>query len=181
MTITVQIIGQDTLTAKLDALPAALQKKLATNLEKAAMRLRDYIRYGELDGQLLNVKSADLQNSIQETTTESSTGVNAKVYSSGNLPYAKPLNDGCAPYIIEPKTAKFLAWPGGEAFDGPAGGKFNAFYGMSGGDQAEMIFAKVVHHPGQWPRQFMEAGLAYQKDDIINAIAGTMKEAWVEL
>jgi hypothetical protein len=156
--ITVEAVGLDTLHVKLSILPDKFRQKLYDAWLVQADKLVSYIKQSELSGQLLNVQSGALHDSIaQENTRNDSTGVTFRVANTGNLPYAKPLNDGCGPYIIKAVNAKALAFEMGGV----------------------MVFAKSVHHPGQYPRRYMEAGLQNQKPEIIEAAQGAMKGAWL--
>lgn len=99
--IKVELQGSDQLIAKLNQLPDKFRDKLYVNLKIEAEELRTFIQEDELSGQLLNVRSGDLRASITEEVTRSSGSVIGEVFSAGNLPYARPLNDGCGPYDIE--------------------------------------------------------------------------------
>jgi hypothetical protein len=155
--ITVEAVGLDTLHAKLNALPDKFRKKLYGNMLVQADKLVSYIKQNELSGQLLNVQSGKLRDSIaQENLQNDSNGVVFQVASTGNLPYAPPLNNGCGPYIIEAVNAKALAFEVGGV----------------------MVFAKRVNHPGQKARHYMELGLQHQKAEIIEAMQDSMTGAW---
>lgn len=174
MTITVELIGQDTLLAKLKGLPDKFRANLYKEMKIQAELLKTYIQRDELSGQLLNVRTGDLRDSISEDVSQSSSEVVARVFSAGNLPYAKPLNDGCGPYDIYPVNGKALMFMS----SGSAG--FNDFYGLSGESaEAGMTFAKVVHHPGQKARHYMEKGLEFRKEAIVDSIQKTLKGSWV--
>lgn len=154
--INVEAIGLNTLQAKLKILPEKFRAELYKRMIIQSLNLKSYIQKDELSGQLLKVKTGDLRDSIAQEVHQDSNSVMARVFSSGNLAYARPLNDGCGPYDIKPKNGKALM------FD--IGGK--------------TVFAKVVHHPGQKPRHYMELGLGHQKPEIIAAIQGSLKGAW---
>jgi hypothetical protein len=65
--------------------------------------------------------------------------MSAKVGS--NNPEVKYAEKGIKPYIIRPKNAKFLVFPGTKNFKG------------------QTIFAKIVHHPGTAGKHFLRNAL----------------------
>jgi hypothetical protein len=155
--ITIEAKGLDSLTARLNVLPDKFRGRLFSVLLVESDKMVSYIKQYLLNGQLLNVQSGKLRDSIfQENIQNDANGVRFKVASGGNLPYARPQNDGIGPYIIQAVNAKALAFE------------------VAG----VMVFAKYVHHPGLKAKHYMETGLQHQKQDIIDAMQGSMKGAW---
>lgn len=155
--ITIEAKGLDTLTARLKTLPDHFRQRMFASLLVEADKMVSYIKQYLLTGQLLNVQSGKLRDSIaQQNIQNDASGVRFKVGTTGNLAYARPQNDGCGPYIIRAVNAKALAFE---------------VAGVT-------VFAKYVNHPGLKGVHYMEAGLAHQKQEIIDAMSVAMKGAW---
>lgn len=63
-----------------------------------------------------------------------------------NVPYAIWVHEGAKPHIIVPRNAKMLAWPASDRT-----GSFD----MQNFGPGSMIFARLVHHPGNKPNRFL--------------------------
>jgi len=94
---------------------------------------------------------------IEPTSIDNFTGYRGYVFIGPEAPYAKWLNDGTDPYIIRSKK------PGGVL-------RFE-----TGG---EVIYRRgEVHHPGLWPRRFMESALRENTDAIVDDIGRRVNAA----
>lgn len=155
---TVELIGKTELLARVTGWTAAVIAEEKVAVTRQTIELQAHVIRDKLSGQVLNVRSGDLRRSIQEEAplTEG-TGVFGRVFSSGDVKYARIHEYGgrTAPHDIVPNKAEALAF-------------------MIGGKQ---VFAKVVHHPGsQMPeRSFLRSALA----DRAVEIGSALKEAAV--
>lgn len=161
--ITVELQGQEQLVGKLRLLPDLFRQKLNKALKIEALNLVTFIKESELSGQVLKVgvgtkDPGELRDSIFEENTQNSTsGVTYKVASGGNIPYAAIHEYGGT--IHHPGSDKL------QVFE--VGGK--------------TVFTNhtAAHDIVMPERSYMRAGLAHQKDEIVAAIQGTLKEAWL--
>lgn len=155
--LTVKLVGDRELIAKLDGLPDKVHRALLRKVTTLALKLEARVK-GKLSGEVLNVRSGALRRSIFNAIEDSSTSVIGKVASSGDVKYAAIHEFGgkTPAHDILPTKAQALAF-------------------MMGG---KMVFAKVVHHPGsQMPeRSFMRSSLADMRDEITTGL----KQAVVE-
>ena len=62
--LTVEIEGEEELSARFSAMPAAIRAALAEKFAALAQRLEDKIRNDKLDGQVLNARDGRLRDSI---------------------------------------------------------------------------------------------------------------------
>lgn len=161
--ITVELQGQEALVGKMRLLPDLFRQKLNAALKVEALNLVTFIKEGELSGQVLKVgvgtkDPGELRDSIFDENTRNDTGgVTYKVASGGNIPYAAIHEYGGT--IHHPGSNKFQAFEVG----------------------GSMVFTnKTAPHDITMPeRSYMRAGLAHQKDEIVAAIQGSLKEAWL--
>lgn len=158
MIVTVDIVGDDKVIARLESMPPAVNQALYVKVLALALKLEAYIKTRKLDGQVLNRKSGALSRSIQNRVERSLQSVMGFVFSAGDVKYAAIHEYGgkTSPHIIRAKNAKMLAFMG------------------KGGTK---VFAKQVNHPGsKMPmRSYMRTGLS----DMTAEISTGMKEAVV--
>lgn len=154
----VELVGKSELIAHLDQMPATVVAVLQTKVQGLAIKLQGHIVRDKLHGQVLHQRSGALARSIQEVVQTSGTGVEAKVFSAGDVKYAAIQEFGgvTPPHDIFPSKAGALAF-------------------MMGGRQ---VFAAVVHHPGSHipERSFMRSSLG----DMAAEIETGLKSAVVE-
>lgn len=152
---TAQIEGDTELIARLDAMPATVQALLVTKITALAIKLQALVIQG-VSGVYLNRRSGDLARSIQEDVTQTDASVIGRVFSAGDVKYARIQDQGgvTGPHDIYPDKAKVLAF-------------------MMGGHQ---VFASVVHHPGSHIKatHFMERPLEQMSAEIIAEIKQTV-------
>jgi len=151
------LTGDRELVTHFDAMPGAVRQALQVKVTSLALRLEALVKTGKLDGQVLKRRTGALARSIHNVVTVSESSVIGKVYSAGDVKYARIHEYGgtTPPHIIEPKKAAVLA------FMGPGG----------------MVFAKRVNHPGsKMPeRSFLRSAL----HDMSVTISTEMKSAVV--
>jgi len=113
---------------------------------------------------LVHRKTGNLGRSIR---VERVTETGALVIAAAN--YAAYVELGTRPHTITPKAAKALAWA-----KGPSGGAFRRLSGATrtGTGRGDMIFARVVHHPGSKPYPFLIPGakIAATKGGLKNIV-----------
>lgn len=150
--------------AKLHAIPALVRGALQRQVAKTAVDLQRYIvrehlsaAQGPSDTQLHRV-SGRLARSIQQRTAFTATTFEGRVFSAGDVPYAKIHEYGgvTGPHIIRAKNVDFL--------------KFTV-----GGNE---VFRKQVNHPGSKipERSYMRASLRENKEKIVDDLTRAVKE-----
>ena len=153
--LTVSLKGADTLAARLESLPAAVQAAVRTKAAELAERLRAHVVDDKLSGQVLRSKTGALAASIGADVTIDGDTIIARVFSSGDVKYARIQEYGgqTAAHDIIPNKAKVLAF-------------------IAGG---ETVFARIVHHPGSTipERSYLRSSLA----DMAGVITGELKAA----
>jgi phage gpG-like protein len=136
------VTGETALTARLSALPDAVQAAVKDRLAQLADALLAHVVQDKLSGQVLQAKSGALRNSIVLEMTDDGQQVTVRLFSRGDVKYAAIQEFGgrTTPHDIVPNKAKALA-----------------FLGKGG-----LTFAKVVHHPGSTipARPFMRPALS---------------------
>lgn len=126
-----------------------------------------YIVENELHGQVLQQQSGKLAGSIREIpATQEGTSIVGKVEGAGGTAwYGRGYEEeGFAPHDIFPVNAKALR------FSAPSGRWFAGFGGQ------DIVYAKVVHHPGSPPRPFMAPALAARMPEIVAGIEAAIGE-----
>lgn len=169
--ITVALVGDDALIARLDAIPASVQAALITKVYALQIRVGAVVKR-RLSGEVLNVRSGNLRASINDSDPPVVTGsaVFGRVTQSGDVKYGRIHEKGgqTKPHVIEAK------------------GKALAF--LMGG---KTVFAARVNHPGSKipARPYMAPSLAELADEIslglkraivdglIQGYGSTMKDA----
>lgn len=158
MLLSITVMGDKALIARLEKMPHAVQAALAIKVRQLALRLEAYVKTRKLNGQVLNRISGRLARSIANKVTVTVNSVIAKVFSSGDVKYAGIHEFGgkTAPHIIEPKKASVLA------------------FAVGGGT----VFARRVNHPGSTmpERSFLRSSLR----DLSTEISTGMKTAVVQ-
>ena len=133
--------------ARLNAMPEGVRKALAKKVTALSLALEAKVK-AKLSGEMVNVVTGRLRRSIHSTTNQTATSVVGKVASSGDVPYARIIEQGG-------KTAAHDIFPV----------KAKALHFMKGGAD---VFAKVVHHPGSTfkPRPYMRDSLKEMTPEI---------------
>ena len=100
-------------------------------------------------------KSGNLQKAILWETA--STGLEGTIrIEESKAPYGAAVHDGSRAHIITPKKAKILHF-------------------VSGGKE---VFARIVHHPGTKPDQFVYQAVERQKPLLRQRLDGAIKRAF---
>jgi hypothetical protein len=113
--------------------------------------MRDMIVRGERVKQaairIAPVRTGNLRDHIVKRIVQTPQGGGVLV-GVEHVPYAIWVHEGAKPHIIVPRNAKMLAWP---SEGGGGGGSFD----MQHFGPGSMIFAHIVHHPGNKPNRFL--------------------------
>jgi phage gpG-like protein len=153
--LTVTLAGADTLNERLEALPAAVQAVVRAKAADLAQRLRAHVVNDKLSGHVLRSRTGALRASIGADVTVEGDTVQARVFSSGEVKYARIQEYGgrTGAHDIIPNKAKALAF-------------------LMGG---RTVFAAIVHHPGSTipERSYLRSSLA----DMASVIADELKAA----
>lgn len=156
--ITVEVVGDKQVTAKLDALPGRLHDQLLKRVTSLSLQMQAAVKM-KLSGPVLNVRSGNLRRSIQSDVTDQPAEVSGRIFSDASVPYAAIHEYGgtTRPHVIEAKNGGVLAFQ--------AGGR--------------AIFVRRVNHPGSKipSRPFMRPTLAEYRDKIVNSFHAAAAEA----
>ena len=88
MKISVYLVGDTAVEARLDALPDKLRKALRSKIHALTLNLEGHIKADKLSGQVLNVVTGRLRRSIFSKMDETETEIVGTVASSGDVKYA---------------------------------------------------------------------------------------------
>jgi hypothetical protein len=153
----VSLDGAEALQARLDDLPLAVQAAVRAKAADLAERLRAHVVDDKLSGQVLRSKTGALAGSIGAEVAVEGDQVRARVFSAGDLKYARIQEyGGVTPaHQIVPSKARALAF-------------------IAGGAQ---VFARRVQHPGSVipERSYLRSSLA----DMAGQITAELKAAVV--
>jgi phage gpG-like protein len=148
--IAVELVGDEALRRRLQALPARLHDGLQRTMARLGLALQQTAQR-KVSGEVLQVRSGTLRASITAAVTESGGAVTASVGS--DAPYAAIHEYGgtTRAHLIEAKNAQSLAF-------------------LVGG---RLVFAKRVFHPGSHmpERSFLRSALAEMAPEIAAALA----------
>lgn len=156
--LNVTMTGDRELIAKLNNMPAAVQRALYAKVSELAVKLEAHIKQDKLQGQVLNHQSGALQRSIFSIVTQSAESVIGKVAQSGDVKYGAIHEFGgtIPAHVVTAKSASALAfvWRG------------------------KQVFFKSVNIPAitMPERSFMRSALADMKDEIIKGMTDAVKE-----
>jgi phage gpG-like protein len=150
--ITVQVIGDDKLVARLDAMPGRVHDGLARAVVRLGLALQKKVQEEKLSGQVLKVRTGSLRSSINTEVTDTPAVITASV--GTNIRYARPHEYGVDhPWTIAAK---------GRALRFEIGGR--------------VLFRKSVRHPPLPERSFLRSALA----DMAPVIEAGLREAVAE-
>lgn len=157
--ITLSLVGDRELVAKLNAMPGKVRDSLVREVTKQALLLERHVKTQKLMGQVLQKRTGRLMQSIQGRVSQATaTAVMGRVYSSGDVKYAGIHEYGgvTSPHIIEARKAKALA------------------FGIGGAT----VFARSVNHPGsKMPeRSFLRSSLEDRASEIKEALTRAVME-----
>ena len=156
--ITVEVVGDKQLIARLTAMPDNIRSALVRKVRALALMLEAKVKGEKLSGQVLNVVTGALRRSISNEVTTGSNSVTAEVYSSGDVKYAAIHEYGGTIPAHEVVATKA-----------------QALHFVIG---AKDVFAKRVQIPDvKMPeRSFLRSSLDEMRDEIVEG----MKEAVIE-
>lgn len=146
--INLAIVGSRSLVGRMERLPPTVRAVLRAKIQVLRLKLEAKVKRDKLSGQVLKVRSGALRRSIASKVEETATTITGKVFSSGDVKYARihELGGTTPAHVIEPNKAKALAFA--------MGGK--------------MIFRKRVNHPGsKMPeRSYLRSSLREMASEI---------------
>lgn len=144
--------GQEELAGRLADMPDVLRAALAEKAEALAQNLLTQVVDANLSGGVLNARSGALRASIQMEVSPKDSGIDADIFSDGDIPYAAIQEFGgkTAAHEILPDKSRVLAFV------------------MNG----KNVFARRVRHPGsQLPeRSYLRSALEDQGEEIVGAL-----------
>jgi phage gpG-like protein len=164
--IRVEMRGDAEVIARLSAFPGSLRAILRRRIWAITLKLQARVQR-KLSGQVLNVVTGALRRSIQSDVVETAESVRGRVFSTGDVKYARIHEFGgkTRAHIIEPKKGRALLF----AMAGTA----------SGGAGPSRIFARRVNHPGSVmpERSFLRSSLTEMREEIIRELTDGVVEA----
>jgi phage gpG-like protein len=153
--LSVTLQGADALQDRIEALPLAVQAAVRAKAAGLAERLRAHVVEDKLSGQVLKSKTGALAASIGSDVTVEGDVIRARVFSAGDIKYARIQEYGgrTPAHEIVPSKARVLAF-------------------VAGGGT---VFATRVQHPGSTipERSYLRSSLA----DMAGVIVGELKAA----
>ena len=156
--ITVEVVGDKQVIAKLEALPGRLHDALLKRVTSLSLQMQAAVKL-KLSGSVLNVRSGNLRRSIQSDVNDQPTEVSGRIFSDASVRYAAIHEFGgrTRPHVIEAKAGGVLAF-------------------QSGG---KTVFARRVNHPGSKipARPFMRPTLAEYRGKIVDSFQAAAAEA----
>jgi phage gpG-like protein len=148
--ITIEVLGDRELVARLDAMPGRVHDGLARAVARLGFELQRKMQAEKLTGQVLEVRAGSLRSSINTVVEDSGTEVSATV--GTNVFYGRVHEYGVArSWLIEAKNARALKFT--------IGGK--------------TMFRRRVTHPPLPERSFLRSALA----EMAPAIEEGLREA----
>lgn len=153
--IQIEVINGSQIVAKISGLGTLWAKNLRFAVAAATVDLANYVKSQKLSGQVLHVRTGNLRRAVRAypPLTEAYP-IRGDVAVDRAAPYGAMLEKGTDPHDIHPIRKKAL--------------KF-----MVGGD---VVFAKVVHHPGTKPKPFMHPALAEKRGEILARLRAAVVE-----
>jgi phage gpG-like protein len=151
-------LDQTNALMRLDAMPDQVRAALLTKIDALQLQLTDYVKDNKLSGQVLQMRTGALRDSIVSQIVDDGDVISVQVSSSGDVKYAAIQEFGgkTGAHDILPDKAKALAF-------------------LVGGVQ---VFAKVVHHPGSTipERSYLRSTLADMKDEILDGLTDAVQQ-----
>jgi phage gpG-like protein len=141
--ITIELVGDRELAARLDAMPGRVHDGLARAVTRLGLELQRKVQAEKLTGQVLKVRTGSLRSSINTEVTDTPARITASVGS--NIRYGRVHEYGVDhPWVIAAKRGKALRFEiGGRVF-----------------------FRRSVTHPPLPERSFLRSALAEMAPQI---------------
>jgi phage gpG-like protein len=151
--ITIQLIGDRELAARLDAMPGRVRDGLARAVTRLGLDLQRKVQREKLTGQVLKVRTGSLRSSINTEISQSTDEVSASV--GTNIRYGRVHEYGVDhPWLIEAK---------GRALRFEIAGR--------------VIFRRSVRHPPLPERSFLRSALADMRPQIEAGLRDAVAQA----
>lgn len=110
MLLNVTVVGDRELVARLDAMPGAVQKALALKIKQLALKMEAKVKTEKLNGQVLNRITGRLARSISNGVDSTVDHVIGRVYSSGDVKYARPHEFGFQGEVEVPEHERHVVF-----------------------------------------------------------------------
>ena len=151
-------IDDKAVIARLASIPSGVRDALTRKITALRLMLEARVKM-KLSGEVLNVRTGALRQSIFSETVATESEIAGQIASSGDVKYARIHEFGgtTVPHDIFPRKGQALKFMVG----------------------AETVFAKSVRHPGSVmpERNFMRSALAEMKDEIVAEITKAATDA----
>lgn len=149
--INMTMTGDRQVIARLQSMPDELRQVLRRRIWALTLKLQARVQR-KLSGQVLNVVTGALRRSIQSEVRDEAQAIIGRVFSTGDVKYARIHEFGgtTRAHVIEPRKATAL------------------LFAMGG----KNVFARRVNHPGsKMPeRSFMRSSLEEMREEIIRTL-----------
>lgn len=149
------------LRVRLDRTSKAIDRALSQGIRSGGIHVTTVLKRDILAGQVLHKRSGNLTRAV---FSEMLNPMTSMVGVGKEAPYAKFLNNGTRPHIIEAKNGKALKFTPGAGAIRASG--FVSPRNVNRVIAANAIFRRSVMHPGTPPYRFMELALAMSTPDI---------------
>jgi phage gpG-like protein len=150
--LTVQLVGDDRLVARLEAMPGRLHDGIARAVTRLGFELQRRVQE-KLSGEVLKVRTGTLRSSINTQITDTPTEVSATV--GTNVAYARYHEYGVArSWVIEARNAQVLRFTIG----------------------GQTLFRRRVTHPPLPERSFLRSALAEMAPQIEEGLREAIAE-----
>src|SRR6478609_4412761 len=147
----IQLEGVDSLRITIQHKTEGIREGLERGVKRATIGLESFYKTDVLNGQIVKSHSHNLARSTHHDYPDRFTGV---VSWGAEAPYAVMVDGGTRAHIIEARNAQALTFtPNAGAIRASA---FARSAGIRKTLQANMVFARSVHHPGTAPTHFAE-------------------------
>jgi len=154
MGITVELVGDKELVARLEAMPGHMRDGLARAVARLGLELQKKVQDEKLSGQVLHQRTGALARSIDTEVSQTESTVSASV--GTGVRYARFHEYGVAhPWLIQARTARALRFE--------VGGR--------------VIFRRYVRHPPLPERSFLRSALKDMQPKIEEGLRAAVAEA----
>lgn len=193
--ITVELRGDRALMVRLDEAARNVESAFTRGIRAAAIYLASAIKKHYLSGDPVHRRTGNLSRAV---FSEMTGPTSARVAIGSEAPYARYVNDGTRPHVIEAKNGKALAIPNtyahaiGLNLRREAAAEFGVGVGsqaawnyayqtssraLQGASLEKFVFVRRVMHPGTQPTHFMERALKENTERLRDIVAESVRRA----
>lgn len=157
--LSIEITGSRELAERFDRMPEEVRAALRRKITRLTLKLEEHVKTQKLSGQVLHTVSGRLKRSIHSEVVDSGSMITGRVYSSGDVPYARIHEFGgkTAAHEIVATKAQALSF-------------------IMGGKR---VFFRRVRHPGSVmpERSYLRSSLEDMRAEIVDGMVDAVREA----